>query len=104
LQSLVKLSGVEIFADGLPDADAPVAIVDDFRLMLRVEIDVAAERDRLNKEIARVTAEITKAESKLSNPGFVERAPESVVEQEKERLAGFSSRLSSLNEQLKKLG
>jgi valyl-tRNA synthetase len=104
LQSLVKLSGIEIFADGLPDADAPVAIVDDFRLMLRVEIDVAAERERLNKEIARVTAEITKAESKLSNPGFVERAPESVVEQEKERLAGFSSRLSSLNEQLKKLG
>jgi valyl-tRNA synthetase len=104
LQSLVKLSGIEIFADGLPDADAPVAIVDDFRLMLRVEIDVAAERERLNKEIARVTAEIAKAESKLSNPGFVERAPESVVEQEKERLAGFSSRLNSLNEQLKKLG
>lgn len=104
LQSLAKLSEVEILAGELPDADAPVSIVGEYKLMLRVEIDVAAERERLSKEIARVTAEIAKAESKLSNPNFVERAPANVVEQEKERLTAFNARLGSLNEQLKKLG
>lgn len=82
--------------------DAPVSIVDDFKLMLRVEIDVEAERDRLNKEITRVMGEIAKAEHKLSNPSFVERAPANVVEQEKERLMAFNLRLNGLNEQLKK--
>ncbi|MBX3640824.1 MAG: valine--tRNA ligase [Nitrosomonas sp.] len=103
LLSLVKLSAIEILTDGLPDVDAPVSIVDDFKLMLRVEIDVEAERDRLNKEITRVMGEIAKAEHKLSNPSFVERAPANVVEQEKERLMAFNLRLSGLNEQLKKI-
>ena len=104
LQSLAKLSEVEILAGELPDADAPVSIVGEYKLMLRVEIDVTAERERLNKEITRVAAEIAKAEGKLSNPNFVERAPANVVEQEKERLTAFNARLGSLNEQLKKVG
>jgi len=104
LQALAKLSEIEIQSGELPDADAPVAIVDQFKLMLRVEVDVEAERERLSKEIARVAAEISKAEGKLSNPSFVERAPANVVEQEKGRLESFNSRLASLNEQLNKLG
>ncbi len=102
LLSLAKLSAVDI-QETLPDADAPVSIVSDFRLMLKIEIDVQAERERLNKEIARLTAEITKAETKLSNPNFVERAPAAVVTQEKDRLAGFKEKLASLEEQLNKL-
>ncbi|MDR4514749.1 valine--tRNA ligase [Nitrosomonas sp.] len=102
LMALAKLSDIEIL-NQLPDADAPVSIVGDFKLMLKIEIDVDAERERLNKEIARIAAEKSKAEAKLSNPNFIERAPEAVVAQEKERLAGFSTRLDSLNEQLQKL-
>ncbi|SER31901.1 valyl-tRNA synthetase [Nitrosomonas sp. Nm51] len=102
LMALARLSGIEIL-DQLPDADAPVSIVGDFRLMLKIEIDVDAERERLNKEIVRIAAEKSKAEAKLSNPDFVERAPAAVVAQEKERLAGFNTRLDSLNEQLQKL-
>lgn len=107
LTSLAKLSGIEIKEDVLPDADAPVStpvsIVGDFRLMLKIEVDVVAERERLSKEITRIKAEISKAQAKLSNANFVERAPANVVDQEKGRLSTFNSKLNKLNEQLQKL-
>jgi len=64
---------------------------------------VAAERERLTKEAARLEAEIGKAQGKLSNEGFVARAPAQVVAQEQERVANFSATLSKLREQLAKL-
>ena len=102
LISLAKLSDIEI-QNVLPDVDAPISIVGDFRLMLKIEIDVKAERERLKKELARIAVEKSKAETKLSNPSFVERAPAAVVAQEKDRLTGFNTKLDSLNEQLQKL-
>jgi valyl-tRNA synthetase len=103
LKALAKLSEVEVVSE-LPDADAPVAVVGDYRLMLRIEIDVAAEKERLGKEVARLQGEIAKAEGKLSNASFVERAPAAVVAQEQERLAGFKATLEKLQNQLTKLG
>lgn len=72
--------------------------------MLKIEVDVAAERERLNKEMQRLTLEIGKARTKLDNPDFLQRAPEKVVLQEKERLATFSATLEKLDQQLHKLG
>jgi valyl-tRNA synthetase len=82
---------------------APVQVVGEARLMLHVEIDVAAEQARLDKEIARLEGEIAKANGKLSNASFVERAPAAVVEQEKARLAQFGETLSKVREQRAKL-
>src|SRR3546814_13134856 len=86
LTALAKLEGVEI-VDQLPDVGAPVQIVGTPQLMLHVEIDVEADRSRLGKEVERLQDEIAKANGKLTNARFVERAPAAVVEQEKNRVA-----------------
>jgi valyl-tRNA synthetase len=102
LMALARLSDVK-FLDVLPTSPAPVAVVHPFRIMLNVKIDVTAEQARLKKEISRVEGEIVKANAKLSNPNFVERAPAAVVAQEKERLATFLATLEQLKSQLDKL-
>ncbi|HPP48307.1 MAG TPA: class I tRNA ligase family protein, partial [Accumulibacter sp.] len=103
LKALCKLSAVEIVA-ALPDAaQAPIAIVGETRLMLQVQIDLAAEGERLDKEIARLRGEIGKARDKLANERFVARAPAAVVEQEKKRLADFIATLEKLEPQRQRL-
>jgi valyl-tRNA synthetase len=103
LQALGKLSELSIM-DELPDTDAAVAIVGNFRLMLKVEIDVAAERERLDREVSRLQNEIDKAQGKLANESFVARAPAHVVEQERKRLEDFGGTLAQLQAQRAKLG
>ncbi|MCB4321305.1 valine--tRNA ligase [Alcaligenes sp. 13f] len=104
LASLCKLESVDI-VDQLPaDAGAPVQVVDTTQLMLHVEIDVEAERIRLSKEIERLQGEINKAEAKLGNASFVERAPAAVVEQERLRVAQFGETLAKVKQQFDRLG
>jgi valyl-tRNA synthetase len=102
VQSLGKLADVQI-VDALPESPAAVSIVGTTKLMLKVEIDVAAERERLSKEIARIEGEIAKVNGKLGNESFVARAPAAVVAQEQERLVNFSATIGKLREQLAKL-
>ncbi len=104
LKALGKLSDVSFAQGGLEQAGAPIAVVSNAKLMLKIEIDVVAERARLAKEIARLEIEIAKGNGKLNNSSFVERAPAQVVEQEKARLADFGNKLSTLQTQLKRLG
>ncbi|AYN21261.1 valine--tRNA ligase [Alcaligenes aquatilis] len=104
LATLGKLESVEI-VDQLPtDAGAPVQVIGTTQLMLHVEIDVEAERIRLSKEIERLQGEISKAEAKLSNASFVERAPAAVVEQERLRVAQFGETLAKVKQQFDRLG
>ena len=60
--------------------------------------DKAAERDRLDKEIARLENELRTVEAKLSNASFVERAPAAVVEEHRKRKTDFSEQLSQLRQ------
>ena len=112
LQSLAKLSEVKVFADeaswSAAAQAAPVSVVgigaDVARLCLFMEIDVAAEKARLTKEVARLQGEIAKANGKLGNEAFVAKAPATVIDQEKKRLTDFSTTLTKLQEQLQRLG
>ncbi|WP_017777744.1 valine--tRNA ligase [Paraburkholderia kururiensis] len=106
-QALARLSEVRIIADEATlDGEAhgaPIAIVGTDKLVLKVEIDVAAERERLSKEIARLTAEIAKCNAKLGNESFVAKAPPAVVEQEQRRLAEYETTIGKLTAQLSRL-
>ena len=102
LMSLARLDGVQA-VDRLPDLGAPVQVVGTTQLMLHVEIDVAAERARLDKEIDRLEKEIAKASAKLANESFVARAPAAVVDQERARLGQFGETLERVRAQRQKL-
>jgi valyl-tRNA synthetase len=106
-QALARLSEVRIIADEATlDRDAqgaPIAIAGGDKLALLVEIDVAAERERLGKEIARLDAEIAKCAAKLGNEAFVAKAPAAVVEQEQQRLSQYRDTIAKLSAQLARL-
>jgi valyl-tRNA synthetase len=108
LQALAKLSEVKIFdsepAWAAAAQAAPVAVVGEARLCLYMEIDVAAEKARITKEIGRVQGEHAKASAKLSNEAFVAKAPPAVIEQERKRIAEFAALLEKLEAQRQRLG
>jgi valyl-tRNA synthetase len=107
LKALARLAEVQPLADEAAFAAAtqaaPVAVNGELRLALHVQIDVAAEIARQQKEVTRLAAEISKADAKLGNESFVARAPAAVVEQERNRLADFRQALARLEEQLARL-
>ncbi len=91
---------------GETEPAAAAAIVGEMKLLIPLAglIDLGAEKARLEKEIKRIEGEIAKANGKLSNANFVANAPPAVVEQEKQRIADFTTSLNGLREQAKKLG
>jgi valyl-tRNA synthetase len=102
LQALARLESVKPVAK-LPAADAPVALAGGLEAMLHVEVDAAAESERIGKELAQIQEQISRAQAKLGNESFVARAPATVVEQERKRLADFQGTRDKLKEQLNKL-
>ncbi|MEN9996828.1 MAG: Valine--tRNA ligase [Pseudomonadota bacterium] len=107
LQALAKLNEVKVFDNeaewAKAAAAAPVAVVGEARLCLFMEVDVAAEKIRLSKEVARLEGEIGKANGKLSNEAFVAKAPPAVIDQERKRVADFEATLIKVKSQLSQL-
>ena len=73
------------------------------RVCLYMEVDAAAEKQRLGKEASRIEGEISKANGKLSNESFVAKAPAAVITQERKRVADFLATLAKVRDQLARL-
>ena len=80
-------------------------VVDDIKAFLPFEdlININEEIERLKKEKARLESEVTRGEKMLSNPGFINKAPESKVNEEKEKLENYKNMLESVEKNLRKL-
>lgn len=88
----------------LPESgDAPVAVCNGARLMLKVEIDKAAETARLGKEAEKLQKAWDKLNAKLSKPGYTEKAPAHLVEKDKADLAELEDKMAKVQNQLAKL-
>jgi valyl-tRNA synthetase len=88
--------------------EAPVSatqLVGEMQLLVPMSglIDKAAEITRLDKEIDKKLTEISRAEGKINNPSFVERAPADVVQKEKDKVLGLGSAIQQLQEQKKRI-
>ena len=103
LPSLTRLTEAKL-VDSLPEAeDAPVAVCNGARLMLKVEIDKAAETARLSKEAEKLQKALDKLNAKLSKPGYTEKAPAHLVEKDKADLAELEDKMTKVQTQLAKL-
>ena len=103
LPSLTRLTEAKL-VDSLPEAeDAPVAVCNGARLMLKVEIDKAAETARLSKEAEKLQKALDKLNAKLSKPGYTEKAPAHLVEKDKADLAELEDKMAKVQTQLTKL-
>ena len=103
LPSLTRLTEAKL-VDNLPEAeDAPVAVCNGARLMLKVEIDKAAETARLSKEAEKLQKALDKLNAKLSKPGYTEKAPAHLVEKDKADLAELEDKMAKVQNQLAKL-
>ncbi|WP_079415466.1 valine--tRNA ligase [Thiomonas intermedia] len=107
LQALAKIAEIKVFADPAQwktaTQSSPTSALGDTQFALFVEVDAAAERARLGKEAQRLQGEIAKAQGKLGNASFVDRAPASVVAQEQERLRDFQALLAKVEDQIVRL-
>ncbi|MCA6975521.1 valine--tRNA ligase [Pectobacterium carotovorum] len=101
IQTLARLESITLLPAGDKGPVSVTKLIEGAELLIPMAglIDKAAELDRLAKEVAKIEAEIERIESKLSNEGFVARAPEAVVAKEREKLDGYAVAKAKLLEQ-----
>ena len=103
LPALTRLTEAKL-VDALPEAeDAPVAVCNGARLMLKVEVDKAAETARLTKEAEKLQKALDKLNAKLGKAGYVDKAPAHLVEKDKAELAELEDKMGKVKAALGKL-
>lgn len=102
LPMMTRLTEAKL-VDKLPESeDAPVAVCQNAHLMLKVEVDKAAETARLNKEAEKLQKNIDKLTAKLSKSGYTEKAPAHLVEKDRVELADLQDKMAKVQTQLAK--
>ncbi|WP_062308711.1 valine--tRNA ligase [Alicyclobacillus sendaiensis] len=96
---------VDVEAGIEPPKQAAVQVVTGAKIYIPLAglIDMDAERERLKKEANRLKGEVERLEKKLANANFVQRAPQEVVAQEREKLADYRAKLSAVEERMASL-
>ena len=103
VQRLARVADIS-FADTAPPGAVQLVVRGEIAaLPLKGVIDLAAESARLAKEMAKCDADIARVDAKLGNPNFVARAPEEVVEEEKEKRDEAAARKAKIAEALERL-
>ncbi|WP_298914282.1 valine--tRNA ligase [uncultured Algimonas sp.] len=104
LGRLARVDGVT-FAEAAPDG-ALQTVVDGVSYAIPLDglIDVDAERKRLDASIAKAEGEVAKIDKKLGNANFTDRAPAAVVQEQKDRRAGYADELAKLSDARAALG
>ncbi len=105
LKSLAKLESIEWKQQGDELPVSATALVNQLELLIPMAglIDVAAEKARLEKEVERLNKDKERCNAKLANPAFVDKAPEAVVNKERQNLAEVESSLAKLSVQIEQL-
>ncbi len=105
LDFLAKTESVRVLEPGEEAPEAAMALVGEMKILIPLAdlIDKEAELKRLEKELAKLQAEVDRAEKKLSNPGFTDKAPEAVVQKEREKLQAARSAMENLAEQVERI-
>lgn len=90
--------------DNIP-SNAVSVVTDGIEVFMPFEdlVDLEAEKERLQKEKSKLESEVARATKMLSNPGFVNKAPEAKINEEKAKLAKYQEMLDSVNERLKNI-
>lgn len=105
LKFLAKLENIEVLAAGQEAPESAISLVGEMKLLVPMAglIDKDAELARLTKEMDKIRKDLEKSENKLNNPNFADKAPEAVVNNEKERVEEFKVALNQLQEQFDKI-
>lgn len=90
--------------DGIP-SNAVSVVTDGIEVFMPFEdlVDLEAEKERLQNEKTKLESEVARATKMLSNPGFVNKAPEAKINEEKAKLTKYQEMLDSVNERLKNI-
>ncbi|MCH8059761.1 MAG: hypothetical protein IIA11_04795 [Proteobacteria bacterium] len=105
LQGVGRVESIAVLDDGEEPPVSATALLGEMHLLVPMQglIDVAAERNRLEKQQQRSMADLDRAQGKLDNANFVNNAPAEVVTKERQRAAEFKKTIAQLAEQLEKL-
>jgi valyl-tRNA synthetase len=105
LMKLAKLNKLTWLNEGDEEPMSVTQLVGDMEVLVPMAgfIDKDAEVARLSKSIEKLGKELERVQNKLGNPGFVDKAPEAVIEKEKEKAAGFERDIAKLNDQIEKI-
>ncbi|MGD2117035.1 MAG: valine--tRNA ligase [Chromatiales bacterium] len=105
LHFLARTESIDVLSEDDKAPESAMSLVGNMKILIPLAglIDVQAERQRLEKEIGKTDAEVERIEKKLANPNFVDKAPQAVVQKERDKLEAMRQALQNLQAQLRKI-